>query len=392
MLALKDSTIVGSAHLYDARTPSSATACANERMNPARSRIITQGIDGGSLTIDAPSAEVLIETMTQPPSTAPIEAKTAAFSAPPLFVIVNIAAGHESGEAACASIERACRDASREVHLMVIKDPQDIPKLASAAVTRARQSNGIVVAAGGDGTINAVAQATLGSGCAFGVLPQGTFNYFSRTHGITADLNEALQTLLYGTARPVQVGLVNGQIFLVNASLGLYPKLLEDREAWKAQFGRSRLVAFGAGLSTLLRSGRNLHLRIELQGATHDVRTPTLFIGNNALQMEQLGFAEANAINAGQLAGIMLKPVSQSAMLGLLVRGAFGQLGAAENVVNFAFRKLTVFQPQRGRPRRVKVATDGEISWQTFPLTFSVSPDPLLLMCPARLATECHNA
>jgi diacylglycerol kinase family enzyme len=135
-----------------------------------------------------------------------------------------------------------------------------------------------------------------------------------------------------------------------------------------------------------------MRLRIELQGATHDVRTPTLFIGNNALQMEQLGFAEANAINAGQLAGIMLKPVSQSAMLGLLVRGALGQLGAAENVVNFAFRKLTVFQPQSGRPRRVKVATDGEISWQTFPLTFSVSPDPLLLMCPATLATECHNA
>lgn len=330
--------------------------------------------------------------MEQSPPIASTQHKSAATSSAPLFVIFNIAAGHDTGVAVRAAIEHACRDALRELHVMVVEDPQRITELARAAVTRARQSSGIVVAAGGDGTINAVAQATLGSGCAFGVLPQGTFNYFSRTHGIPADINEALQILLYQTARPVQVGLVNEQVFLVNASLGLYPKLLEDREAWKAQFGRSRLVAFGAGLSTLLRRGRNLRLSIELQGAAHDVRTPTLFVGNNALQMEQLGFAEANAIDAGQLAGIMLKPVTQSAMLRLLVRGAFGQLGAADDVVNFAFRKLTVHQPQSFGPRRVKVATDGEITWQTFPLTFSVSPDPLLLICPATPAPERKNA
>ena len=275
---------------------------------------------------------------------------------------------------------------------MVVEDPQRIAELASEAVRCARQAKGVVVAAGGDGTINAVAQATLGSGCAFGVLPQGTFNYFSRTHGIPADIDEALQIVLHETARPVQVGLVNQQVFLVNASLGLYPKLLEDREAWKAQFGRSRLVAFGAGLSTLLRGDRNLRLRIELQGAERDVRTPTLFIGNNALQMEQLGFAEATAIDAGQLAGIMLKPVTRFTMLGLLARGAFGQLGAADEVVNFPFRKLTVHHPQAAGVRRVKVATDGEISWQTFPLKFCVSPDPLLLICPATPAPERNNA
>jgi diacylglycerol kinase family enzyme len=330
--------------------------------------------------------------MKQSPLTGPAHGEKAPTSGAPLFVVFNIAAGRECAATVRAALERECRNALRELHLMIVQDPQRIPELARAAVTRARQLNGIVVAAGGDGTINAVAQATLGSGCAFGVLPQGTFNYFSRAHGISADISQALQTLLFEPARPVQVGLVNEQVFLVNASLGLYPKLLEDREAWKAQFGRSRLVAFGAGLSTLLRSGRNLRLRIELQGAAHDVRTPTLFIGNNALQLEQLGFAEASAIDAGQLAGIMLKPVGQGAMLRLLVRGALGQLGAADDVVNFAFRKLTVHQPSRFGARRIKVATDGEITWQTLPLTFSVSPHPLLLICPALPAPERNNA
>ena len=70
----------------------------------------------------------------------------------------------------------------------------------------------IVVAAGGDGTINAVAQAALGRDCTFGVLPKGTFNYFSRTHGIPADTGEGMKVVLQGSAQPVQVGLVNNHL------------------------------------------------------------------------------------------------------------------------------------------------------------------------------------
>ena len=229
----------------------------------------------------------------------------------------------------------------------------------------------MVVAAGGDGTLNAVAQAVLGSGCAYGVLPQGTFNYFSRTHGIPSDTAQAMQVLLHARAQPAQVGLVNGRVFLVNASLGLYPKLLEDREGWKQQFGRSRLVAFGAGLATLLRGYRSLRLRIEVQGQARNVRTPTLFVGNNALQMEQLGFPLAKDIDGGALAAIMLRPVSRLSMLALLLRGAFGKLGDADQVLSIACARLNVHSARAFGARRVKVATDGEIVW--LPLAAGVS-------------------
>ena len=305
---------------------------------------------------------------------------------PPLFIVFNIGSGHGDAAEVRAEIERACSEAGRELHLLVVDEPQRITELAHEAVRRAQQAGGIVVAAGGDGSINAVAQATLGSGCHFGVLPQGTFNYFSRTHGIPAEIGPAMQVLLTETAQPVQVGLVNERVFLVNASLGLYPKLLEDREAWKKKLGRSRLVAMGAGLMTLLRGYRNLRLRIGVHGETHDVRTPTLFVGNNALQMEQFGFPEAQAIDAGELAGITLRPVGRLAMLGLLWRGAFGRLGEADQVVNFSFRQLTV---RRGfGQRRVKVATDGEITRMNLPLVFRVSPEPLWLIRPAAPAPE----
>ena len=307
---------------------------------------------------------------------------------PPLFIVFNLGSGYGDALAARATIEQACSEAGRELHLMVVPDPLRPAELARQAVQRAQQVGGVVVAAGGDGTINAVAQATLGSGCAFGVLPQGTFNYFSRTHGIPADTAQAMQVLLQHDALPVQVGLVNQKVFLVNASLGLYPKLLEDREAWKKQFGRSRLVAFGAGLKTLMSGHRSLRLEIEVHGQASEVRTPTLFVGNNALQLEQLGLSVAQAVDAGELAAVRLRSVGRSAMLWLLLRGVLGQLGAADQVLNFSFRRLTVRPARAFAARRMKVATDGEINWLALPLVFSVSPQPLLLIRPAAQAVE----
>lgn len=300
----------------------------------------------------------------------------------PLFVVFNIGAGHGDAAETRASIETACAEAGRTLHLLMVEDPRRIADIAAEAVRRARADAGIVVAAGGDGSINAVAQATLGSGCRFGVLPQGTFNYFSRAHGIPADTREAMQVLLSGRVRPAQVGLVNGRVFLVNASLGLYPKLLEDREALKRQWGRSRLVAFWAGLMTVLRGHRNLRVEMEVHGRATEVRTPTLFVANNALQLTQLGLPEASAIEAGQLAAITVRPAGRLAWLGLLLRGALGRLGEAEQVTSIGFKRLTVRSAGRFRPRRVKVATDGEIVWLRLPLEFAVSPVSLDLVGP----------
>jgi diacylglycerol kinase family enzyme len=303
-------------------------------------------------------------------------------SALPLFIVFNAGSGHNDAANTRATIEAVLTEANRTYQLRVVDDPAQLHTIARDTVAAAQAQGGVVVAAGGDGTINALAQATLGSGCPFGVLPQGTFNYFSRVHGIPADTAAATQLLLTARAQPVQVGLVNDRVFLVNASLGLYPELLEDRERYKHRFGRSRLISFWSGLLTLLREHRQLNLLIEHQGSTRVLRTPTLFVGNNALQLEQLGIAEAPLLEHGALAAITLRPVSTLAMLGLLVRGALGQLGEADSVDSFAFRQITVNPTQHFSARRVKVATDGEIIWLQRPIEFRVAPEPLYLLKP----------
>jgi diacylglycerol kinase family enzyme len=313
---------------------------------------------------------------------------TAPLTTGPLFVVFNLGSGAGDAEGERLAIEQACASAGRELHLLQVDDPRRLAIIARDAVQRAKAAQGVVVAAGGDGTLNAVAQAVLGSGCAFGVLPQGTFNYFGRTHGIPQDTAMAMQQLLQAPVQPVQVGLVNDRVFLVNASVGLYPRLLEEREGWKSKFGRSRLVAFGAALSTLLRGYRSLRLQIEVQGRTRRVRTPTLFVGNNALQLEQLGFAQAQQVEHGTLAAIVLKPVSRATMLWLMLRGAFGQLGQADQVISIACTRLQAGLGWPQTARHVKVATDGEILRLPLPLEFRVAPEPLWLIRPASEPTS----
>ena len=295
----------------------------------------------------------------------------------PFFIVYNPASGLRDEDRTRAKIASVLRAAGRAHYFA---------RVAADSVARARAADGVVVAAGGDGTLNAVAHAALGSGCAFGVIPLGTFNYFSRAHGIPAAPEAAARLLLQGRVRPVRVGRVNDRIFLVNASLGMYPALLEDREAAKRLFGRRRAVVFGSALATLLREHRRLGLRMEHDGQLERLGTSTLFVGNNRLQLEQFGLPAAEVIDDARLAAIALRPVRPLAMLWLALKGTLGRLGDADNLISFGFREMTLGlsgQPARksGR-RRIKVATDGEVSRMWLPLRFAVAAEALPLIVP----------
>lgn len=301
----------------------------------------------------------------------------------PFLVVLNAGSGHAETELRCSTIRDVLEGAGRRCHLEVVHDGAELGAAAKRMAARAVEEGGILVAAGGDGTLNTVAHEAVQAGCPFGVLPQGTFNYFGRTHHIPEDLAEAVHALLRARARPVQIGMVNDRIFLVNASVGLYPKLLEEREHDKRQYGRSRVVALLSAIKTALRGHRNLRIALELDGRTRHLRTPTLFVGNNRLQMEQVGMPPLeHALDEGRLAAIAPRAVGKLRMLGLLVRGALGRLGEADDVDAFAFKTMTVRAPVLSGRRRMKVATDGEVCKMALPLRFQVLERSLFLLVP----------
>lgn len=305
----------------------------------------------------------------------------------PFYVVLNAASGRAEADVRAATIRSVLGEAGRRCEIDVVGDvAHDGGRLEDAAPRMAEQAardGAILVAAGGDGTLNTVAHAAVAHGCVFGVLPQGTFNYFGRTHGIPEDLAGAVRALLHARVRPVQVGLLNDRIFLVNASVGMYPQLLEEREHDKRQYGRSRIVALLSAVKTALRGHRSLRIALELDGRTRRLRTPTLFVGNNRLQMEQVGMHPLDhALDEGRLVAIAPRPVGRLRMLGLLVRGALGRLGEANDVDAFAFRRMTVRAPLLSARRRLKIATDGEVCRMALPLRFEALEGRLRLLVP----------
>lgn len=298
----------------------------------------------------------------------------------PFFVVLN----RRSGSGDAALIEQAIRStleqARHPYRLFCAQRPDELDGLARQAAALAKAEQGAVVVAGGDGTINTVVQAVLPDGLPLGVLPQGTFNFFGRCHGLReGDAGQGVRGLLDAEESPVQVGMVNGRVFLVSASLGLYPQLLEQREQDKRRFGRHRLVALLSGLRVLLGSYPDLRLSLREDGHTRLRRSTTLVVGDNRLQLEKLGIAQAGAVEHGALVGIVLPPLARWRMLVTAVRGLSGHLGDVEKVDSFAFTELVVTLPHR---RQIKLALDGEITRLALPLEFRVAPQRLRLLVP----------
>lgn len=303
--------------------------------------------------------------------------------AAPLLFVINAAAGAQDVDAKRAVIESALAAHGRKGELLVCQ-PDELPRVATEAAAAALARSTAVVAVGGDGSLNTVARAAHAAGCAMGVIPYGTFNYFARTHGIPTEPSAAVRQLLDARPLPVQVGAINDRVFLVNASLGLYPELLQDREAFKARFGRSRWVAFLAAFATLLRAQRRLRLHIETGATVRDVQTLTLFVGNNPLQLQQIGAEPEDTVPGtpgdGSLAALMLRPIGTLAMLGLMVHGAMGRLREAAGVERFEFTHMVVRPTLAPGHSKIVVACDGEVTRMRTPIDIRVLDTPLYLL------------
>ena len=300
-----------------------------------------------------------------------------------LLFVINAAAGALDLDAKRAVIEATLAMRGRTGELLICQ-PAELLQVATEAAAAAVARGTAVVAVGGDGSLNTVAQAAHAAGCPMGVIPYGTFNYFARTHGIPTDPAAAVRLVLDAQPMPVQVAAINHQVFLVNASLGVYPELLQDREAYKARFGRSRGVAFVAACSTLLRAQRRLRLHIETGANQRDVQTLTLFVGNNRLQLQQVGAEPQDTMlgtpGHGSMAAVMLRPISTLSMLGLLWHGAMGRLGEAAGVEGFEFHHMVVKPTLAPGRKDVVVAFDGEVAHMRAPIDIRVLEKPLYLL------------
>lgn len=273
------------------------------------------------------------------------------------------------------TIRGAMRGCGLNAELRVIKKGPDI---APAATRALKDGFDIIVAAGGDGTIAAVASALHGSSTPIGIIPLGTFNYFARSLDIPTEIPDAVRLLSKGVRRPVRTAKINDRLFLNNASLGAYPAILKTREDTYRRWGRSRVAAYWSVLVTLVRLRRPLRLQIMVGDKAVERRTPLVFAVNNSFQLKQMGLEGHDSIAAGQLA-LFIAP--DSGRWGMLRNALSLAMGHAQKEVNFdliAGQTIRIEASDHARD----IACDGERSRMRPPYDLRVIEDALIVIVP----------
>jgi diacylglycerol kinase family enzyme len=265
---------------------------------------------------------------------------------------------------------------------------RNIFQVTRAARNAARSNYDVVIAGGGDGTINAVAAELAGSSKPMGVLPLGTFNYFAREIGVPSELEEAFQACFEGETRAVTVGEVNGRMFLNNASIGLYPIILSIRERAYQRWGRRKIAAYWSVLQGLLRPHLNLNLTITTGGEQRDIRTPLMFVARNAVQLEEFRVPGTRCVTEDGFSVYALKPMDKLGLLRFAWRAVTRKLEPQYDFDMFCADAMRVDS------RRIlrTVAFDGERVKMLAPLEFRVCRHSLSVVVPKTTEAETEIA
>ncbi|CAN5723159.1 diacylglycerol kinase family protein [soil metagenome] len=292
-----------------------------------------------------------------------------------ICVIVNAGSGKQKGAERLRAIEEACAPYPGRFTLRPVEKGGEIEAATQAAL---KEGFAAIVAGGGDGTISAVAGVLAGTECRMGVLPLGTFNYFARSLDLPEDLGEAVGVIAEGSTVALDVGEVNGRVFLNNASLGAYPAILKERESIYRRWGRSRFAAYWSVLVTLTGFRKPLHMRLTIDGAARDLRTPLISIAKNAHQLEQVGLDGGECITSGQFAIFIAPDAGRLGLVRFAVRLA---LGLSEPREDFDLICGSEIELVTRRPRRL-VARDGERETLESSFRFQLRRGALQVLAP----------
>lgn len=236
----------------------------------------------------------------------------------------------------------------------------------------------IVVAAGGDGTIGTAAGVLAGSDRPLGVIPLGTLNHFARDAVIPLDMERAVAAIAAGHDRRVDLGEVNGRIFINNSSVGLYPDMVRFRSELEAHRGRSRRMAMLGASLRALRSFRRRRLWIAVEGLARPLRTPLLFVGNNRYRVRLFSLLRREALDQGELCLYAMRASNRAHFLWSALRGVVGQLDQQRDFVAFYVREAEISSDMPA----LTLSLDGETVTMATPLRYRSLPGALRLIVP----------
>jgi diacylglycerol kinase family enzyme len=292
----------------------------------------------------------------------------------PIVVFINAASGAPGKQAIAEELANLFAGHGAEAEIVMIEAGCDL----SDEVRRAVQGGAkVAVAAGGDGTVNAVASVVAGTETALGVLPLGTLNHFAKDLGVPLALPEAVETIVHGEVRRVDVGEVNGRVFVNNSSVGVYPTIVRKRDV-QQRLGKGKWAAFAHAMLRVV--GRYPIFRVGLlvEGRPITRKTSLVFVGNNEYELEGLRIGRRTRLDAGTLAVYLPHGAGRWKLAWFALRALFGRLREAKDFDIFHVSELSIVVKRKC----LSVATDGEVAVMDLPLEYRIRPGGLAVVAP----------
>jgi diacylglycerol kinase family enzyme len=289
-------------------------------------------------------------------------------------VVVNRGGGAASraGDALVEQIESAFKAAGLVADVHAVDGPDLI-----ATVTRLAKT-GAVAIGGGDGTQGCAAAILSKAGATHAILPLGTRNNLARQLGIPLDLTGAVQLIADGHKRRIDLSDVNGQTFVNNASIGIYPKLVKFRDE-ERQRGLPKWLANLPAAWRVLQNLTHRRYRLILDDAPQPVVTPLLFIGNNVYSLDAGKVGVREAMDDGKLSVFAVAKSTRWGLVGFALRTLRGRSDPARDFAAIGTCETLTIIANR---RRLSIALDGEVLKLATPLRFSIRPGALSVFVP----------
>ncbi len=280
---------------------------------------------------------------------------------------INAAAG--SADAARDALDASDKFDVREVA------PEQLAEAIRAAIHEGAPR---VLVAGGDGTIATAGTELLAGTTELAILPGGTLNHFARDLGISTEPLDALALAHTGASRGVDVGMVNGRLFLNTSSVGAYVHFVRMREYLEERFGY-RLASAIAAFRILFQL-HNLAVELEVDGTRRIYRTPLVFIGVGERELQAPSLGNRVADGKRGLHVLIVKGRGRARLLALALNAtARGVKTAARSpeLDSFIVDRCTI--AMKGRH---SLAVDGEVITLASPLTYEIRHNALSVVCP----------
>ena len=236
-----------------------------------------------------------------------------------------------------------------------------------------------LVVGGGDGTIACAVQRLAGTGVALAVLPLGTANLFARDLGMPLDdIGAAVEAIAGGNARDIDVGEVNGHVFVCNSVLGLASRLAKRRERFRGSFRVRDWWAFMVSAWRGLVRYPAMRLELEVDGRRRALRTRALTVVDGDYEEGFGRMFSRSALDDGRLVLYVAASLTPWRAVVLAARMAMGRWRDAADLERIEADAFTI----RSRRRSLRVMNDGETLLLPPPLTYRIRRGALKVIVP----------